>query len=82
MEDPILPLSSLLLSDNTSMVLTTVFAPTLFSSANSLTTVIPSTISLLAPFTCPTVATTRCKLPCTEPNMAPSAFDKWLIATI
>ena len=40
---------------------TTTSAPCLFSTASSRTTVTPSTMELLASFTCSTVVTTRCK---------------------
>ena len=77
MEDIVLLWRTSLFRVSSSILLTTESAPCRFSSASSRTTVTPSTIELLAPFTCPTVVTTRLRLSRIDATSAPSDSFKW-----
>ena len=61
------------------MSFTTLSAPSLFSSASSLTTVTPSTMELLASLTCSTVFTTLARFALIEAVSAPSDSIRCLI---
>ena len=62
-----------------SILFATAFAPCVFSTASSRTTVIPSIIELLAVLTCSTVVITRCRSFLILSVMAPSDSFKWRI---
>ena len=79
-EDTVFSFNTSLLSESTLISLTTSSAPALFSSASSLTTVTPSTTSLLAIFTCSTVFTTLARFPLIEAVNAPSDSTRCFIA--
>ena len=81
-EDSVLSFNTWLLSASVSISFITLLAPALFSSANSLTTVTPSTICLLAPLTCSTVCTTLCSSFSIESVSAPSDSTRCFIAML
>ena len=76
MEDMVLSFKTSFSWASSLISVTTASAPMRFSSASSLTTVTPSTTSLLATLTFSTVFTTRSKFPSIEPVNAPSDSTK------